>query len=344
MNEKHLYTTLGATVQSGSVTDETITDSSVIEIYFDEPDVYIKSSSQSGHTVNFTVDGNLTGVNVCVVVNNLTDFVPYDGEGIENRVSALESDIDTITSEIETLDNKVDNLSASNINYDEHSTLYSAMGDIDELETESKNLVGAINENFTYVSNGKSLIASAITDKGVETESDATFEVMANNISQISGGGGGDSGYIAYACKAFKKEEFVSYTGSTARGIVTIGDDNVTIQSTLTSNNYTYGGLMGVYVAVDVTDLKLIMFETTRTNTNGRIHTFAFDRVPTSFSSGSSLTPGDYSYGALRYPTDASGLSRFFLDVSNYSGVYYVGISNTAPNNTMTLRKLFALK
>ncbi len=38
------------------------------------------------------------------------------------------------------------------------------------------------------VSNGKSLIASAITDKGVDTAQDATFQQMAENIGQISGG------------------------------------------------------------------------------------------------------------------------------------------------------------
>lgn len=37
----------------------------------------------------------------------------------------------------------------------------------------------------TSVSNGKSLIASAITDKGVSTASDATFQVMADNIENI---------------------------------------------------------------------------------------------------------------------------------------------------------------
>lgn len=35
------------------------------------------------------------------------------------------------------------------------------------------------------VSNGKSLIASAITDKGVSTASNATFQTMANNIGNI---------------------------------------------------------------------------------------------------------------------------------------------------------------
>ena len=40
------------------------------------------------------------------------------------------------------------------------------------------------------VSDGKTLVATAITDKGVETAADATFAVMADNISQIETGGG----------------------------------------------------------------------------------------------------------------------------------------------------------
>jgi len=42
-----------------------------------------------------------------------------------------------------------------------------------------------MNELFTSVSNGKSLIAGAITDKGVPTLPSDTFQVMANNINQI---------------------------------------------------------------------------------------------------------------------------------------------------------------
>lgn len=41
---------------------------------------------------------------------------------------------------------------------------------------------------FQYVSNGKLMLASAITDKGVETEPDATFETMCDNIYAIQTG------------------------------------------------------------------------------------------------------------------------------------------------------------
>ena len=43
-----------------------------------------------------------------------------------------------------------------------------------------------LNQVFQSVSNGKQLLASAITDKGIKTSNDATFQVMANNIKNLS--------------------------------------------------------------------------------------------------------------------------------------------------------------
>lgn len=47
----------------------------------------------------------------------------------------------------------------------------------------------AIDELGESVAEGKALIASAITDKGVETDSNATFETMASNIENLNSGG-----------------------------------------------------------------------------------------------------------------------------------------------------------
>ena len=49
----------------------------------------------------------------------------------------------------------------------------------------STNVEGALAELFQSVSNGKTLIASAITDKGIATSNNDTFQTMANNISKI---------------------------------------------------------------------------------------------------------------------------------------------------------------
>lgn len=75
--------------------------------------------------------------------------------------------------------------------YDD-AEIRNVIGTLNNLTTTDKtSLVDAINEVFTSVSNGKSLIASAITDKGVTTSNDATFQTMANNISSITTSGSG---------------------------------------------------------------------------------------------------------------------------------------------------------
>lgn len=56
------------------------------------------------------------------------------------------------------------------------------------LKTTAQDVKGAINEVFQNVSNGKQLIATAITGKGIKTSSDDTFQVMATNIGKINTG------------------------------------------------------------------------------------------------------------------------------------------------------------
>lgn len=64
--------------------------------------------------------------------------------------------------------------------------LKTEVGDLSNLPTTDKSsLVAAVSETFTNVSDGKALVASAITDKGVQTSSDATFAIMAQNIEDI---------------------------------------------------------------------------------------------------------------------------------------------------------------
>lgn len=69
---------------------------------------------------------------------------------------------------------------------------YNILTSIEEVEDNSdpNKLVDAlaIKEVFRSVSDGKEKIASAITDKGIETDAMATFDMMAENIGMISGG------------------------------------------------------------------------------------------------------------------------------------------------------------
>lgn len=73
------------------------------------------------------------------------------------------------------------------------NTLTESDGSIRELieqekvarEREDANLNDSLTQVFTYVSDGKNDVASAITDCGVDTASDATFQTMSDNIRLI---------------------------------------------------------------------------------------------------------------------------------------------------------------
>lgn len=64
------------------------------------------------------------------------------------------------------------------------------IGDTTKLVTSQKTVVGALNEVFQYASDGKRVIADAITapaaGTGVKTEINASFGVMAGNISKLA--------------------------------------------------------------------------------------------------------------------------------------------------------------
>ncbi len=107
-------------------------------------------------------------------------------------------------------------------------------GIVTDVNSNFSNINGAINSLnnttnnlFTSVSNGKSQVASAITDKGVVTTSDASFQTMANNIRRIptsggGGGSGGDSGTDTSDATATSNTLFAGYTAY-ARGQKILG-------------------------------------------------------------------------------------------------------------------------
>lgn len=71
-------------------------------------------------------------------------------------------------------------------------------GNIDELNEKNEDLKEKVDELFQNVSNGKELIASAITDKGIDASEDETFQELYEKISQIPVGPPGSNiiGYI----------------------------------------------------------------------------------------------------------------------------------------------------
>ena len=87
-----------------------------------------------------------------------------------------EVDLTNITGQLD-ITNTTGNLSAERVSYS-NSTTSSIIS--------SNQVQGAIDDLFTSVSNGKNLIASAVTDKGVSTSGSSSWSVIAENIGKIS--------------------------------------------------------------------------------------------------------------------------------------------------------------
>ena len=137
-----------------------------------------------------------------IVLRNVVDpdsVKDFEGSNIKDltiTMNKLTQDIQNILNNPQ--DRRVGNMSLLRTN--SKDTLVNAINEVDDLRkqqigslpslrTNSKdNLVNAINELFQYASNGKTLVANAITGKGVSSNSNMTFQQLATNISNINTG------------------------------------------------------------------------------------------------------------------------------------------------------------
>lgn len=103
-----------------SFTDSTISSDSIIEVYYDNDDVYTVESWQTGSTVHIKTSEHDGQVGVKIFVNNVTSFTPYDDSNIREDISdlqfAMEAIGDTVSGMVEdvgSLETDVGNLQTS---------------------------------------------------------------------------------------------------------------------------------------------------------------------------------------------------------------------------------------
>ena len=123
------------------------------------------------------------------IVDN-TSSTATDAPLSANQGNILNQNIASLNQDITSFNQDISNLSSNISNaFSQIDTLGSQIGDLPNLQTSNKeNLVAAINETFTSASNGKQIIATAITGMGVDTSASDTYQTMANNIQSIETG------------------------------------------------------------------------------------------------------------------------------------------------------------
>ena len=105
-----------------------------------------------------------------------------------NALSSSVSSLQTILNNLNLIELSQFASQVENIQND-LSYLKNSIGDLSTLKTTAKDtLVAAINELFQSASDGKSLIADAITGKGVDASAEDTFSSLAAKITAISTG------------------------------------------------------------------------------------------------------------------------------------------------------------
>lgn len=125
---------------------------------------------------------------------------------------------------------------------------------------ENRFTAGMYNELFTYVSDGKDNIATAITDKGIDANGSDTFEELADKIRAILGTGGyvltyngGFDGLSLYDinCVSVNKDGYAYAGKGTSLGCFYEGDINPLVIETAyeikcvaATVNYVYVGLI----------------------------------------------------------------------------------------------------
>lgn len=163
--EKNKLANLSTVATSGSYNDLT-----------NKPSIPTKTSQLTNDS-SFASESYVTNA-----INN-AQLGGGSGSSVDLSVYQTKSDT-TLTTDAKTIVGAINELETTKIEAKD----YNSGVDItieQNLATRVNTLESNVNELFQNVSNGKNLIASAITDKGISTSSTDTFQTMADNIGLI---------------------------------------------------------------------------------------------------------------------------------------------------------------
>lgn len=234
--EKNKLANLSTVATSGSYNDLT-----------DKPTIPTKTSQLTNDS-SFASESYVTNA-----INN-AQLGGGDGSNVDLSNYQTKSD-NTLTTNSKTIVGAINELDTKSIKAVNYSTIDTTIEDsvsnrLTELETSKadktyvdqqiSNINTELAEVKQSVSNGKSLIASAITDKGIETLSDATFQTMADNIGLIETKTNGGNINLPSWYEESLKNKWTSILASTQRGGLTA--------SSVGDNIYAIGGHFNDYL------------------------------------------------------------------------------------------------
>lgn len=206
---KTIFKTLNKNASSFTITDESISNNSIFEVYPSDDSVILADVTVNGTTANITFDSAAEyNIPCAVFINNLVgayEPITHVDASDVNYTNIHLPEVDNVNDTLDYAMQRIYDIgnNVGDINSELHGSavvggvLYHVRGGnewkrltgIDVDYDENTTINEKLDEVFQSVSNGKGVIASAITDKGVPTLATDTFAIMADHIAEIEGGG-----------------------------------------------------------------------------------------------------------------------------------------------------------
>jgi len=155
---KTLVGNLSANVNEITFTDNIIDGNSIIEVYYNNNDIYTVETWQREHTIGIVTNDHDFPVSVKVLINNVVAFEPYDDSQVLSQLSDLDGRItdaeDAISGLATRVGNAEDDIDAledavSNLNTSKQDVLTAGDGIVIEDNVISSTSSGAINYSTT---------------------------------------------------------------------------------------------------------------------------------------------------------------------------------------------------
>lgn len=287
----------------------------IFEIKTTDTNSWLRLTFSSGKTFNNVIVKPMITENVNATYD---DFVPYTGDG------------DTLTADVASIKKKVDAGGTGG-----SITVDSTLSTESENPVQNKIITEKLNEVFQSVSDGKSLVASAITDKGVTTAAGATFQAMADNIGKISVSSGEVSGNNF---KTGISMDIVLNFQDVTWNVTT--DPNPSVSASFGEaivTNWNGGSNIGVNIftvyPIDLTNIKSIKIKYTESAHYG--DTFPFLLGITSTKYMTVVDPRNTEFDK-KVSNTTTGESEITMDVSDISGKKYIYIMPIGYTCTIT--------
>lgn len=104
---KTLVGNLSANVNEITFTDNIIDSNSIIEVYYNNNDIYTVETWQREHTIGIVTSDHDFPVSVKVLINNVVAFSPYDDSELLSRLSSDEDDITALDGRLDTAEDNI---------------------------------------------------------------------------------------------------------------------------------------------------------------------------------------------------------------------------------------------